>query len=406
MNQKFDPVELLFELSELNKTGCLEFTTKEDVSWRVYLQEGQLQYVGCSLELLAQLKYYLLRQKWRDAATALKNLPQPYLQTRVEQKQDAFNPSFYEQAISWLIAEKHVDNSQFVQLLEDITQDSLECFLWLTEGVSNWRENESIPSWITSQIGDSLSLNLSEIVKFLQGRLKQWQDCSSDILSPHQRLYFLDYRDIDKASSIGTLSQKSLGELAKLMLRGLSFRQLSLVLNQDELHVAQILHPYIEHRIIHLRSPQSPLDRLPDIPKPLIQVEEKVEMVSSNVSVKKYKVACIDDSPTILKEIQRFLHQEQFLVTAIDDPIQASSIIFRLEPDLILLDITMPRINGYKLCSLLRSSNVFNETPIIMVTGNTGLIDKARAKLAGATDYFTKPFTQEGLMAVISKYLH
>ncbi len=92
-------------------------------------------------------------------------------------------------------------------------------------------------------------------------------------------------------------------------------------------------------------------------------------------------------------------------MTALEDPVQASSVIFRLEPDLILLDITMPRINGYKLCSLLRGSQAFHKTPIIMVTGNTGLIDKAKARIAGATDYFTKPFTQDGLRGIIQKHL-
>ena len=404
MNQKkFNPVKLLFELSNLNKTGYLEFT-KESVTWRVYLQEGELKYVDCSLELLAQLKYYLLRQSWKTATAALKNLPQSYLQTRADKKPDSFNQSLYERAILWLMAEKHLDNSQFVQLIEDITQDSLASCLWLTDGTSSWHEKESIPSWIQSQIGDSLSLDISDLVEFLQVRLKQWQDCASDVLSPHQRPYFLDYRDIDKASSLGTLSQKVVGELAKLMRKGVSFRQLSLVLNQDELHVAQILSPYIEHKFIHLRSPQSPLDQLPNIPKP-IQVKEEAKIVPPNLTVKKSKVVCIDDSPTILKEIQRFLHEDRFQVTTVNDPIQASSIIFRLEPDLILLDITMPRINGYKLCTLLRSSLVFAQTPIIMVTGNTGFIDKARAKLVGATDYLTKPFTQEGLIEIIDKYL-
>ena len=65
----------------------------------------------------------------------------------------------------------------------------------------------------------------------------------------------------------------------------------------------------------------------------------------------------------------------------------------------------MPRINGYKLCGLLRGSESCHHTPIIMVTGHKGLIDKARAKLAGATDYLTKPFTQQGLMEVIEKHL-
>ena len=125
-----------------------------------------------------------------------------------------------------------------------------------------------------------------------------------------------------------------------------------------------------------------------------------------NTSAKTWKIICIDDSPTILSEIQRFLNGSKFEITAIDDPVKAVSQIFAIDPDLILLDITMPRINGYKLCSLLRSSGRCDDLPIIMVTGNTGLIDKARAKIAGATDYFPKPFTKEGLTQIIQKHLN
>ena len=124
-----------------------------------------------------------------------------------------------------------------------------------------------------------------------------------------------------------------------------------------------------------------------------------------NTPVKPWKIICIDDSPTILKEVQRFLPPERFAVKAIDNPVQAVPIIFHIQPDLILLDINMPEINGYKLCGLLRASNHCAHTPIIMLTANTGLIDKARAKIAGATDYFTKPFTRQELMLMIEKYL-
>ena len=65
----------------------------------------------------------------------------------------------------------------------------------------------------------------------------------------------------------------------------------------------------------------------------------------------------------------------------------------------------MPRINGYRLCGLLRGSEYCDHTPIIMVTGNTGFIDKARAKIAGATDYLTKPFTKQGLTQIVTKHL-
>ena len=70
------------------------------------------------------------------------------------------------------------------------------------------------------------------------------------------------------------------------------------------------------------------------------------------------------------------------------------------------MDITMPEINGYKLCSLLRNSVALRETPIVMVTGRSGLVDKARARVTGATDYLVKPFTRGSLLAVVEKYLH
>ncbi len=404
MNETFNPVEILLKSADLNNTGYLEFVT-ESVSWRVYLQSGKLKYVDCSLQSLPQLKYFLLRQEWNTAVAALKDLPKSYLKTEMDLEQKSFDNRLYEQAINWLLAEGHLDHSQFLQLIEDITQDSLESCLWLREGIVSWHEAKSIPSWIEAEIGNSVSFDISDLVDFLGQRLKKWQDCASDLISTHQRPYFLDYRDIDKVQITGILSQQALIRLANLMRKGLSFRQLSIVLQKDEIHVAQILSPYIEHKIIHLRSPQLPLDRLPNIPKQPSVREEQASLTSES-EVLKHKVVCIDDSPTILNEIQRFLDQERFEVTAISDPVKASSVIFRLEPDLILLDITMPRINGYKLCGLLRSSQVFDETPIIMVTGNTGVIDKARAKLAGATDYFTKPFTREGLMTIIEKHLN
>ncbi len=404
MNQIFNPVELLLKSADLNSTGYLEFAT-ESVSWRIYLQSGKLKYVDCSLQPLSQLKYYLLRQEWNAAVTALKDLPKSYLTTEANLEQKSFDTGLYEQAINWLLAERHLYHAQFLQLIEDITQDSLESCLWLREGDSSWHEGELMPSWIEAEIGNALTFDIPDLVNFLEQRLKKWQNCGSELISPHQRPYFLDYRDIDKVTTEGILPPQALLKLANVMRKGLSFRQLSIMLQKDEIHVAQLLSPYIEHKKIHMRNPQTPLDLLPTIPQPPPVVDEEPSSIAEP-EVPKHKVVCIDDSPTILSEIQRFLDRERFEVTAINDPVKASSIIFRLEPDLILLDITMPRINGYKLCGLLRNSHVFDETPIIMVTGNTGMIDKARAKLAGATDYFTKPFTKEGLMTIVEKHLN
>ncbi|MGD1895387.1 MAG: response regulator [Phormidesmis sp.] len=118
-----------------------------------------------------------------------------------------------------------------------------------------------------------------------------------------------------------------------------------------------------------------------------------------------YTVACIDDSPTVLNAIQMFLEDQSLSVVAINDPVKALMQIVRSKPDLILLDITMPNLDGYELCALLRRHPRYKRTPIVMVTGNTGLIDRARAKLVRASGYLTKPFTQSELLKMVFTHL-
>jgi two-component system, chemotaxis family, response regulator PixG len=118
-----------------------------------------------------------------------------------------------------------------------------------------------------------------------------------------------------------------------------------------------------------------------------------------------YTVACIDDSPTVLNAIQKFLEDQSLSVVAINDPVKALMQIVRSKPDLILLDITMPNLDGYELCALLRRHPRYKRTPIVMVTGNTGLIDRARAKLVRSSGYLTKPFTQTELLKMVFKHL-
>ena len=410
---KFNPRELLSQLADSNSSGCLEFD-EGLISWKIYLQEGNLKYVYCSAQLLEQLKYHLHYLEFKQAVAALKHLPSSFIkiESHLQGNSAAQNQHLYSKVISWLLTEKHLNRSQGLELIEQINKDALHFCLWLDRGTSSWKDKEPIPCWIEEQLGSTSSLTVSECLDLEQTRLKQWQNCTAELLSVHQRPYFTSGWEQKPIPASGSLNYQALKELSQVIRGSTSIRQLSLLLKKDELYVAQILSPYIEDKIIYLRHAQSPLDKLPSIPRTQKNVRQSSFSNSKNennkpknVTVKTWKIVCIDDSPTILNEIQRFLDPERFEVTAIDDPVQAVPIIFRLKPDLILLDITMPRINGYKICGLLRSSDHCNQTPIIMVTGNTGLIDKARAKLAGATDYFTKPFTRQELMLVIEKYL-
>ena len=404
---KLNSTKLLSQLASSQSSGCLEVNEGE-IYWKIYLQQGNLQYVYCSIQLLDQLKYHLYYLGWKQAVAALKNCPQSLL--KIQDKSSEQN--IYSQLISWLLAEKHLNPAQGALLIQSISKDELYSCLWLDQGTSTWQDGDLLPHWILSPVKDSLSLSISECLSEAQTRLEQWQNCSTELVSVHQRPYFPPSWST-KSLPPGSLNHQALTELTQVLRGRTSIRQLSVLLKKDELQVAQILSPYIDEKIIYLHHAQSPLNQLPAIPK--VKSSSSQAKISSSpaqskvavtpVETKTWKIVCIDDSPTILNEIKRFLDQEKFEITAIDDPVKAVSQIFTIKPDLILLDITMPRINGYKLCGLLRNSGKCDDTPIIMVTGNTGLIDKARAKISGATDYFTKPFTKQGLTRIVEKHL-
>ena len=208
-------------------------------------------------------------------------------------------------------------------------------------------------------------------------------------------------------------------------MKGFSFRQLAVLMRQDEIKLIQWLRPYILDKTILLREPQFPFDQLPKIPQvPQKQVYQKITSArTENTTNKvpsvsgvapmtkpgnireKYKVVCVDDSPTILNEISRFLDEKNFDVFKITDPLKALMQIVRIKPDIILLDVGMPNINGYELCSLVRNNSMFKNTPIVMVTGNTGIIDRAKAKMVGASGYLTKPFNQSDLLKIVFKHI-
>lgn len=130
-----------------------------------------------------------------------------------------------------------------------------------------------------------------------------------------------------------------------------------------------------------------------------------ISQVLDHQSSKIWKIVCIDDSESMLSIINSYLGNEDFQVTLIQDSMKALMKITSINPDLILLDIGMPNVDGYQLCSLIRKSSSLKDIPIVMVTGNKGLIDRARARLAGATDYLTKPFFQADLLKMTMRHL-
>ncbi|WP_350150695.1 response regulator [Nitrosomonas sp.] len=120
--------------------------------------------------------------------------------------------------------------------------------------------------------------------------------------------------------------------------------------------------------------------------------------------LKGIKVMVIDDSNTIRKSAEIFLRPFGCEVILAEDGFDAMSKIVENQPDIIFVDITMPRLDGYQACKLIKNNPIYQSTPVIMLSSKDGLFDKARGRMAGSSDYLTKPFTAEGLLSIIRNY--
>jgi twitching motility two-component system response regulator PilG len=118
------------------------------------------------------------------------------------------------------------------------------------------------------------------------------------------------------------------------------------------------------------------------------------------------KILVIDDSKTIRRTAETLLSKEGCQVFTAIDGFDALSKIADHQPDLIFVDIMMPRLDGYETCSLIKHNKTFRETPVIMLSSKDGLFDRARGRIVGSEQSLTKPFTKDELLGAISNQIN
>lgn len=186
---------------------------------------------------------------------------------------------------------------------------------------------------------------------------------------------------------------------ANLINGKLTLRELAVKMKQDVMPVTRSLLPYILKGIIELIE-------VPDLP---LQVTDgnknKSRQTRNQVNRIAPLIACVDDSPLVCKMLEDIITANGLRFTKVQDAIQALPVLVQEKPDLIFLDLIMPIASGYEICTQLRRIPAFANTPVIILTGNDGLLDRVRAKVVGSTDFISKPIVADRVMGVIRKYL-
>lgn len=215
-----------------------------------------------------------------------------------------------------------------------------------------------------------------------------------------------------------------------------TLRDVAVFIKQDLMTVTRSLIPYIRKKVVGLTE-------IPDLPKPTLTMiapppptSRIVEPVpTSNLtgqtaiqptspprttpprtappapttqppSLTRPLVAYVEDSALDCQIMEGIVRKAGYGFVSIKDSIQALPMLLEYKPDLIFLDLVMPVANGYEICAQIRRISTFKNIPVIIVTGNDGIVDRVRAKLVGASDFLSKPVGEQKVVAVLQKNLN
>lgn len=203
---------------------------------------------------------------------------------------------------------------------------------------------------------------------------------------------------IREPEKIRQKTNKQLYEVLTTLLNGQNtLRDIAVKMGRDVTQITQALHTFIQLNWIELI----------DIPDTMLfegSIGEKPSLTPESPHQQPL-VACVDDSPLICQSMESIITTNGYRFVSVQDPLRVISILLSKKPDIIFLDLVMPYTNGYEICSRLRKISQFSSTPIIILSGNDGVIDQVRARLMGATSFVSKPVEQTLILNTVRQYL-
>ncbi|MFP4122743.1 response regulator [Coleofasciculus sp.] len=191
-----------------------------------------------------------------------------------------------------------------------------------------------------------------------------------------------------------------------------TLRDLAVKLKQTPLPLTHSISPYIQKNLIGLIEVEDLKTSI--LPRKIVEdksdengksTSRKPSRPSSSSKSANAVIAYIDDSRIDTQMMGYILEEAGYKFVSIQDSVQALVKLLENKPDLIFLDLVMPVANGYEICSQIRRVSVFQDIPVIILTGNDGIVDRVRAKMVGASGFLPKPITQQKVLSTLQKYL-
>lgn len=226
-----------------------------------------------------------------------------------------------------------------------------------------------------------------QIITQIQQVWSRWEEAQIADRMPNMAPVILQPQQLQEKTSVSAYQS-----LCKLLNGNRTLRDLSVQLRTSPLQVVCSLLPYIQSGIFGL-----------------VDIPDLLEIANPNNNSYENKdrplIACVDDSLMISHMMEQIIGMAGYRFIAINDPLNAVETLLSRQPDLIFLDVVMPKINGYDLCAQLRRYPEFANTPIIFLTSNSGIIDRIRAKMVGSSDFLRKTVDADELLQKVKEHL-
>lgn len=374
---------LFTSLKQPQFTGQFVFRSSEKDPWVFHFYMGRIIYVSGGV--------HPIRRWVRNLAAYCPQFASP-LNEAGELLQSIDVPSTamgwqYQILCHWAMQRK-VTREQITRLLRGMVAEAL--FDVLQSRVKDYKTQAD--NFLPTQLA---AIDPDQAVGEAEQMWKNWQEAKLSGYFPNAAPVIRQREQLQQRA--GNVYQV----LSKLLDGQRTLRDLSIQMKRNLVDVTRSLLPYIELGLVDLTE-------VSDLPSPKMTPTTPGSVADPPaVSAGKEAplIACIDDSPIICQSMQKVITAANYRFIGINDPLRSIAILLAQQPSLIFLDLVMPNANGYEICSQLRKLSIFKETPIVILTGQDGLVDRVRAKLVGATDFLSKPVAASKVLEVINTHL-
>lgn len=374
----------LLLLNQQRATGVLTVThgKQSSLHWVVYFYLGRIVYATGGVHPVR--RWYRAFKHYCPECFSTNWLIQ------AQSEEDLWEVDLLNQALN----QGRITATQYRAVVQSVVQEVMFTLIGQKFFTTEWQASKPIAQ-------QSQFLSVEQLIQDAQDLREQWRNCGLGFLQELMAQFSPDLAPVlrSRPQLEAQISATNYKSLLKLMRGQHTLWDVAMEMQRPLPVVLRSLLPWIRHGMIELKE-------VADLPVLCSKTVLPVGAIAPKATVApKMLIACIDPNPVTAQRMAHVLKPLGYEVLPITDPLRGIATLLEQKPKLIFLDPAISHTDGYELCTFLRKSGDFQATPIVILTRNDGVVDRVRAKWAGASEFLAKPLEAAKVIQIVQKYL-